>query len=129
MKLLLNTGRTIHQGDTVERKNSPSYETAVSVCYLHPVDMMELFLEEGDHVRVESKTGSVVLRAVPTESVRRGSAFVPLGPYANHIIAAETHSTGMPDFKSMDVLIEATSEPVPTLADLMGLYGGLPYAH
>lgn len=129
MRVLLNTGRTVPQGDTVERKHSPAYEQAISVCYVNPVDMMELMIEDGDHVRIRSTTGSVVVRCSPSEAVSRGSVFVPLGPFANHLISGGTHSTGMPDFKTTLVEIEGTDEAVPSLASIMASYGGLAYDH
>jgi formylmethanofuran dehydrogenase subunit D len=42
MKAVLNTGRTMPQGVVVDHKGSPGYRDAVSVCYMNPVDLMEL---------------------------------------------------------------------------------------
>ena len=61
------------------------------------------------------------------ERVEMGTVFVPYGPYANHIIDADTHSTGMPDFKSHEVEIEPTDEEPKTVHKLMEDLGGLAY--
>jgi formylmethanofuran dehydrogenase subunit D len=129
MKVIMNTGRTIPQGESVERKFSPEYASAASVCFMHPVDMMVLGIEDGAHIRLSGSDGIVVLTAVASETVEQGSVFVPLGPFSNHIVSGETHCTGMPDFKSTVVEIIPTEDPVPSVAELMESMGGVRYAH
>jgi formylmethanofuran dehydrogenase subunit D len=123
----LNTGRTIIQGSYVERKNSAVYCKEASLLHMNPVDMLELDVEEGAHVRVQSSTGDVVMKAVPAASMTRGRVFVCLGPYANHLVGSETRGTGMPDFKTTRVTIEPTGDPLQTVAELMQRCGGVPY--
>jgi len=127
MKFLLNTGRTIKQGSHVERKNAPAYQEAAAAICMNPVDMLEIMVEEGDHVRVRSDVGEVVMKVRADTGLTPGRVFVSLGPYANHIISPETHGTGMPDFKVTRVSIEPTSEQVIPVGALMGLCGGVPY--
>jgi formylmethanofuran dehydrogenase subunit D len=127
MNFLLNTGRTIKQGSYVERKNSTAYHQEASALHMHPVDMMDLEIEEGSHVRVENDYGFVVMRVRPALWVSRGEIFVCLGPYANHLVSPETHGTGMPDFKGTIVHITPTTEPVVTVTALMEQCGGIRY--
>jgi formylmethanofuran dehydrogenase subunit D len=129
MKAILNTGRTIPQGVEVEHKGSPVYRAAVSVCYMNPVDLMELGIEEGGRVILTSQVGTIVLTTWTAEGVNRGEVFVPLGPYANHIISAETHATGMPDFKGEPVDVVPTDEQVKNIGSVMEEIGGLWYDH
>ena len=129
MKATLNTGRTIQQGVAVEHKGSPDYRTAVSLCYMNPVDLMDLGIEEGAQVLLTSRTGSIVLTCRTAEALDRGEVFVPLGPYANHIISAETHATGMPGFKGEAVDIVPTDKPVKDISSVMEEIGGLRYDH
>jgi formylmethanofuran dehydrogenase subunit D len=129
MKFIMNTGRTVPQGESVERKHSPEYESAASVCFIHPVDMMVLGIEDDSHIRLSGSDGTVVLHAVASEAVTQRSVFVPLGPYSNHVVAGETHCTGEPDFKSTVVDIIPTDERVLSVAELMESLGGVPYAH
>jgi len=129
MKAILNTGRTIPQGVTVEHKGSPGYRAAVSVCYMNPVDLMDLGIEEGALVVLTSRAGSIVLTTSAAEEINRGEVFVPLGPYANHIISAETHATGMPDFKSEPVDVVPTDKQVKDIDGLMEEIGGVRYDH
>jgi len=127
VKCILNTGRSVPQGASVEHKESEEYRTVASVCFLNPVDMMVLGIENGARVRITSPTGHVVLSARSAEGLTRGEIFMTIGPYANHIISSETHATGMPDFKSQCVDVEVTDEPVRRVWELMEEIGGLRY--
>ena len=127
MKCILNTGRTVPQGTAVEHKGSDAYRAVASACFLNPVDMMILGIENGARVGVTSPAGQVVLSACSAEGVTQGEIFVTIGPYANHIISSETHGTGMPDFKSQSVDVEPTEEPIRSVGELMEEIGGLRY--
>lgn len=127
MRFLMITGRTIQQGTTVERKLSAPYADETSTCFMHEFDMMEMGLADRETVRVAGSYGEVVLKAAASEEVAVGTVFVPYGPYANHIIGADTHSTGMPDYKSHEVAVEPTDERVKTVHELMEELGGLAY--
>lgn len=127
MKYLLNTGRTVPQGTSVEHKRSDVYRSVASACFLNPVDMMILGIETGARVRITSLTGTVILTALSAEGVTRGEIFMTIGPYANHIISSETHGTGMPDFKNQSVDVEPANEPVKSVGELMEEIGGLRY--
>jgi formylmethanofuran dehydrogenase subunit D len=129
VKCILNTGRTVPQGTAVEHKGSDVYRAVASACFLNPVDMMMLGIENGARVGITSPTGHVVLSAHSSEGVTRGEIFVTIGPYANHIISSETHGTGMPDFKSQSVDVEPTEEPIQSVGELMEEIGGLRYDH
>lgn len=129
MRAILNTGRNVPQGVAVEHKFSPDYCAAVSVCHMNPVDLMELGIDEGGHVTLTSRAGSVILTTRAAEGMNRGEVFVPLGPYANHIIPAETHATGMPDFKGEPVEVVPTHDPVKDVGSLMEEIGGVRYDH
>jgi formylmethanofuran dehydrogenase subunit D len=127
MNFVMTTGRTIRQGSYVERKNTPVYLEEASTVRMNPVDMFSLLVEEGDPVRVTGEGGSVVMRVKPDPMLPRGMVFVCLGPYANVLASPWTHGTGMPDFKTVPVSIEPTSDaPLPVSA-LMGECGGVPY--
>ena len=129
MKAILNTGRTVPQGVAVDHKGSPGYRDAVSLCYMNPVDLMDLGIEEGAQVVLTSRGGSIVLTSRAADGLNRGEVFVPLGPYANHIISAETHATGMPDFKGEPVDVAPTVKPVKDIDSVMEEIGGLRYDH
>ncbi|KAF5086918.1 molybdopterin dinucleotide binding domain protein [anaerobic digester metagenome] len=127
MKIRINTGRTVVQGSHVDRKNSSEYYREASTIRLNPVDMMEMGVDDGERVMVTVTDGSVVLRAVSDETIKRGTGFLPLGPYANYLVGGTTHSTGMPDFKEAEGEIEGTADKIPSVGELMRKLGGVPY--
>jgi formylmethanofuran dehydrogenase subunit D len=127
MKILVNSGRTVVQGSHVGRKNSPEYLRETSGLRLNPVDMMEMGIDDGELVKATTSGISVVLRAISDETIKRGTGFLPLGPYANTLVGGSTHSTGMPDFKETEVNVEPTEEGISTVGELMRHLGGLPY--
>jgi formylmethanofuran dehydrogenase subunit D len=127
MRFMLNTGRTILQGDLIDFKTSPRYAEATSICFMHPMDAMDLGVSGGERVKVCSSEGEVVLEVSEWEETGRGSIYVPLGLHANCLISAETHATGMPDFKSVMVEVVPTHEPRRTTRELITDLGGVPY--
>jgi formylmethanofuran dehydrogenase subunit D len=127
MKCIMNTGRTINQGCNVKSKTEPGYQLETSICFINPLDMLELGIEHGDSVILRTDSASVVMICRVDANLPPGTIFVPFGPYANFILNSNTHGTGMPDFKSCIVEIFPTTEPVPSIADLFRLYGGTWY--
>ncbi len=127
MKIHINSGRTVVQGSHVDRKNSPEYFKETSTLRLNPVDMMEIGVDDGERVKATTDGISVVLRVISDETIKRGTGFLPLGPYANTLVGGTTHSTGMPDFKGSEADIQATGEKVSTVGEMMRQLGGLPY--
>lgn len=118
MKCILNTGRTIKQGITMEvGKTSQEYHEATSLALLNGDDMEEIGLEENDVVKISSGQSSVVVRC-QKGWIDPGQVFMPLGPWANHLVAWTTSGTGMPSYKGIDVDISATEEKPTSFEDL-----------
>ena len=128
MKVIINTGRTIVQGSHVDGKNSSEYIHEASLIRLHPVDMMELGVESGEHIAAHADGVTITLRVLEDSTLEQGSAFLPLGPYANFLVSGVTHGTGMPDFKQTTAEIEPSDQKVLSVGELMRLLGGVPYA-
>ena len=127
MKYIMNTGRSVKQGMFVKNKYAPEYAGETSICFMHPLDIFELGIDEGDNVSVTGEAGRVALRVIRSEDLNEGSVFIPFGPYANYIIHFRTHGTGMPDFKSCTVTIEPTQEKIKSIGELMSEIGGREY--
>ena len=128
MKFLLNTGRTIRQGKYIESKLSQGYAEETSLCRIHPLDLLELGVDEGENVLVKSVVGEVVMAALADEGLPIGMVFVSYGIHCNSIISPCTHGTGMPDFKIHEVEISPTSEERKTPAEILDQLGGVRYA-
>jgi formylmethanofuran dehydrogenase subunit D len=131
IQVLITTGRTITQGMYLDHKNSREYMLETATIYLHPVDMMKLMLRDGEHVSAtvheSDKDVSVVLAARSGEGVLTGTAFIPLGPYANYLVGGDTSSTGMPHFKGIIADIVPSEAPILTVGELMATCGGTQY--
>lgn len=88
---------------------------------------MEIGVDDGERVKATTDGIFVVLRVISDETIKRGTGFLPLGPYANFLVGGTTHSTGMPDLKEVIVQVEATGEKILSIGELMRQLGGLPY--
>ncbi|NLC90628.1 MULTISPECIES: formylmethanofuran dehydrogenase subunit B [Methanocorpusculum] len=127
MKMLMSSGRTIEQGKALYHKEAECYSRSTSVCYLHPMDMMDLDIENGETVLVSSPVSSVVFTAIQSPETPRGIIYMPLGPYCNALLTGNTHSTGAPDFKGITVDVSSTTDTSVSATDLMTELGGVPF--
>ena len=127
MKFVMNTGRTIRQGKHIESKLGSAYSDETGTCFMHPMDMLALGVDENENVRVSTDVGEVVLTVVMNEGLPEGMVFIPYGRHCNAILLSTTHSTGMPDYKHSVVKIVPTIEQRKSAAELMKELGGVPY--
>ncbi|MEN3280102.1 MAG: sulfite reductase flavoprotein alpha-component [Solirubrobacteraceae bacterium] len=78
--LLLTTGRLADQWHTMSRTGKSAVLRAsagVPTVTMHPDDVRETAVVEGEQARVSSRRGAVVLRVAVDESLPRGVAFAP----------------------------------------------------
>ena len=111
----LISGRTMMQGVAIEgHKHEEDYIKACGLVEMDVSDMKALHIYQGQHVKVKSAYGEVIVRAVKaTQGPHPGLVFIPMGPWANQVTSTETYSTGMPGYKGVKVTIEpALDEPV-----------------
>jgi formylmethanofuran dehydrogenase subunit D len=123
-KIALNliSGRTIQQGVAMEGgKEKDAYRKACGIIEMDKSDLKKLGAWRNTNVRVTSKYGSVVVKAIEaTQGPHPGLAWIPMGPWANAIVDPNTYSTGMPTFKGVPVEVEvAMNEPVYTSIELV----------
>jgi formylmethanofuran dehydrogenase subunit D len=90
-------------------------------------DLRKLGIWKNTNVRVTSRYGSVVVKAVETsQGPHPGIGFIPLGPWANMLVDPNTYSTGTPTFKGVPVEVEvAMNERVPGAIELVRKACGL----
>ena len=122
MNVLVLTGRTIEQGKGKEMgKLSDVYLEDVVQCRIDPQDMKTLKLKQNTNVKVTTKFGSVVLKAVKSPRAPHPKMiFISYGPWASMIADPETHGTGMPSLKGIPAEIEpAPNEKVLSLQELV----------
>ena len=122
LNVIVITGRTIDQGRGKEMgKLSDIYQKDVTQCQIDPDDMKFLGLRRNSNVRVATKFGDIILRAV--KSIRGphpGLVFISYGPWASMISDPETHGSGMPSLKGMAGVLEpAPDDKVLTMQELI----------
>ncbi len=117
--LTLNTGRVRDQWHTMTRTGAvPRLMAHCSEPFLdiHPADAGRLGVADGGLVRVESRFGTVVLRARLSHGQRLGEVFVPMhwtdrycsaGPVGRIVGAAADPVSGQPELKATPVKVTA----------------------
>lgn len=125
MRVILNTGRTVWQGQAIESgKDLQMFINAAAICHINQDMMDKLGIKDGDNVKIVSEYGDVIVKAVNTnEELPDGMVYVPMGPWANRVIRPNTDSTATPSFKNVPVDITPTEEPVLDMPTLMKVYG------
>lgn len=125
MRVILNTGRTVWQGQAIESgKDLQMFINAAAICHINQDMMDELGIKDGDNVKIVSEYGDVVVKAVNTqEELPDGMVYVPMGPWANRVIRPNTDSTATPSFKNVPVDLTPTEESVLDMPTLMKVYG------
>lgn len=124
MNFILNTGRTIWQGQAIESgKDLQMYVDAAAICNMNKEQMEELGVSDGDNIEVVSEFGSVVVKVVTAkEALPDEMIYIPMGPWANRVIRPNTDSTATPSFKNVPVDINPTEEAVLDMPTLMKVY-------
>ncbi len=124
MKFILNTGRTVWQGQAIESgKDLQMYVDAAAICYMNQEQMEELGVKPGSNIKIVSEYGDVVVKVVPNvETLPEGMLYVPMGPWANRVIRPITDSTATPSFKNIPVDVTPTEEAVLDMPTLMKVY-------
>jgi formylmethanofuran dehydrogenase subunit D len=106
---ILIPGRTSRQGTTLnEGKFSAGYVEETGTLLMCPDDMKRLGLAAGDRVRLRSEQGQVELPCQPAKGgeLPPGVLFLPYGDLSSRLMGADTHGTGMPSSKGLDVELE-----------------------
>ena len=106
---VLIPGRTSKQGCGIsEGKFSAGYQSETGVLQVAPQDMRRLGLVEGDVVRLTSETGrvEVPVTAAKGDELPSGLLFIAYGDLSSRLMGGDTHGSGMPTSKGLDVQME-----------------------
>ena len=70
--------------------------------------LRRLELKDGDRVRVCNEFGEIVVpcKASKGDELPEGLLFIAYGDMSSRLMGGETHCSGMPDSKGLDVLLE-----------------------
>jgi formylmethanofuran dehydrogenase subunit D len=106
---ILIPGRTSRQGTTLnEGKFTTGYVEETSTLMMNADDMARLSLKNGDRVRLTSQQGHIEL---PCQAAKKGELppgllFLPYGDLSSRLMGGDTHGSGMPNSKGIDVELE-----------------------
>jgi formylmethanofuran dehydrogenase subunit D len=102
---ILIPGRTSKQGVGIsEGKYKETYQNEINNLHLAPEDMERLSLSNGDRVRVTSEFGEIEINVMlAKDDLPQGLLFLPYGDMSSRLMGGDTHGTGMPTSKGIDV--------------------------
>ncbi len=106
---ILIPGRTSRQGCGInEGKFGKTYLDETHTLQIAPGDMQRLGLRDGDKVRLTSEHGQieVAVAAAKGGELPPGVLFLPYGDMSSRLMGGDTHGTGMPNSKGIDVELE-----------------------
>ena len=106
---LLIPGRTSRQGTSLnEGKYTAEYLDEISSLQVSAGDMTRLGLADGDKVRVWNQMGEieVTARSVKADELPAGLLFISYGEMSSRLMSGDTHCSGMPDSKMIEVQME-----------------------
>jgi formylmethanofuran dehydrogenase subunit D len=106
---ILIPGRTSRQGCGIsEGKFGQEYREETSVLQVSPKDMERLGLSPGDRVRLRSESGQIEVTVTPArgEELPPGLLFIAYGDLSSQLLGADTHGSGIPTSKGLDVVLE-----------------------
>jgi formylmethanofuran dehydrogenase subunit D len=115
-EFILIPGRSSRQGVTLnEGKYTDGYLDETSTLRMHPDDMQRIGIAQGDEVRMWNDVGEVIVPCIDAkDECPEGVIFICYGDKSSQLMAGETHGSGMPDSKGLDVFVHPANEPRPT---------------
>ena len=131
--ILLTTGRVVAHylsGTQTRRIGGLTRQFPEPRCEMHPRLAASLAIADGDFVRVESRRGHVVVRAMVVRTIRPDTVFIPYHwPHdrsANNLtVHAIDPVSHIPEYKICAVRVSKTERPTDPLAALAPEAGGI----
>lgn len=105
---ILVPGRTSKQGCGIsEGKFTDGYQKQISTVQMNPADMEKTAINDGDRVRLESEFGATEVTVVKAKAdeLPEGLLFMAYGDHSSRLMGGDTHGSGMPTSKGIDVTI------------------------
>lgn len=106
---ILIPGRTSDQGCGIsEGKFEEKYQREITSLQVAPGDMTRYGLKVGDRVRLTGEHGIVEVSviAAKADELPEGMLFIAYGDISSRLMGGDTHGSGMPTSKGMDVVME-----------------------
>jgi formylmethanofuran dehydrogenase subunit D len=106
---ILIPGRTSRQGCGIsEGKYTEGYLEETRLLQMNPADMQRLGIADRQMVRLTSEHGQVEVAVVAAraDELPPGLLFIAYGDISSRLMGADTHGSGMPTSKGLDVTVE-----------------------
>lgn len=106
---ILIPGRTSRQGCGIsEGKFKENYQSEINSLQMASADMAELGLKTGSRVRLRSEWGSIEVAIIPAPEgeLPAGLLFIAYGDLSSRLMGGDTHGSGMPTSKGIDVELD-----------------------
>ena len=106
---ILIPGRTSKQGVGIsEGKFKEGYRSETETLQVPPADMKRIGLSEGQRVRIISEFGQIEVAVISAkgDELPPGLLFIAYGDLSSRLMGGETHGSGMPTSKGLDVQLE-----------------------
>ena len=107
---ILIPGRTSKQGCGIsEGKYTKGYLSEINTLQVNADDMQRLELSDGDTVRLKTEEGreiDVAIKAAKGDELPAGLLFIGYGDLSSKLMGGDTHGSGMPTSKGLDVTME-----------------------
>jgi len=106
---ILIPGRTSRQGVGIsEGKFADNYQEETHRLQVSAEDMRRLELVDGDQVRLTSEHGriDVCIKQAKGDELPPGLLFIAYGDLSSRLMGGDTHGSGMPTSKGIDVTLE-----------------------
>ena len=103
---ILIPGRTSKQGCGIsEGKFKDNYQSEITTLQIAPQDFSRLGLKEGGRVRVTSEWGQIEVAVTEAkgDELPPGLLFIAYGDLSSKLMGGDTHGSGMPTSKGIDV--------------------------
>ena len=107
---ILIPGRTSRQGVGISQgKFGESYQQETHALQVSPQDMERLGLSPGDRVRLTSDHGQIEADIIASkgDELPPELLFIAYGDLSSRLMGGDTHGSGMPTSKGIDVTMEA----------------------
>ena len=106
---ILIPGRTSRQGVGIsEGKFLENYQSEIHTLQMAPQDMERLAITPGDRVSLSSPSASIEVAVVAAKAgeLPPGVLFIAYGDLSSRLMGHDTHGSGMPTSKGLDVELE-----------------------
>ncbi len=113
---ILIPGRTSKQGCSIsEGKYKENYQSEINNLQICSEDMERLGLTDGGRVRLTSEFGKIEvdIKTAPKGELPSGLLFIAYGDLSSQLMGGDTHGSGMPTSKGLDVDLEIVHASKP----------------